>query len=317
VSGRGLCVIGRLLLWLVWLGLTASPAFALTCRLGVISVVFTSLDVTTGAPDDASGTATMDCVGIPANRRLRFCVSIDGGTASDATSRFMTSGTSLLRFQLYTDAARTVPWGSWAPNLYGGGFQWDVLTTRQVGTFTVPVFGRILPNQQTVPQGTYLSGLTATATYESNAIINCPFSGAGTTSNSFSAAARVQTTCTVSASNLSFGTLGHLTGNVDAISDITAQCANGAPYTVGLSAGNGPGATVAVRQMTRGAKTLNYSLYQDSSRTRVWGETIGTDTVTGIGNGTAQSYTVYGRIPPQTIPGPGLYTDTIVVTVTF
>lgn len=62
-----------------------------------------------------------------------------------------------------------------------------------------------------------------------------------------------------------------------------------------------------------GHNTLNYSLYTDPRRTNVWGNTIGTNTVTGI----AQDYTVYGRIPPQTIFGPGPYSDTIVVTLTF
>lgn len=58
----------------------------------------------------------------------------------------------------------------------------------------------------------------------------------------------VTTTCSVSASNLNFGTIGTLTTNVDATGTITAQCANGAPYNLGLDAGTGPGATVAVRK---------------------------------------------------------------------
>ena len=33
------------------------------------------------------------------------------------------------------------------------------------------------------------------------------------------------------------------------------------------------------------------------------------------GNGTGQNYTVYGRVPPQTTPAPGTYTDTITVKV--
>ncbi|UWU14363.1 spore coat protein U domain-containing protein [Rhizobium sullae] len=37
----------------------------------------------------------------------------------------------------------------------------------------------------------------------------------------------------------------------------------------------------------------------------------------GDGNGAAQLLTVYGRVQPQTTPSPGVYTDTVVVIVTY
>jgi spore coat protein U-like protein len=51
--------------------------------------------------------------------------------------------------------------------------------------------------------------------------------------------------------------------------------------------------------------------------TQNWGQTIGTDTVAATGNGAAQPFTVFGQVPAQTTPSPGLYTDTITVTVTY
>ena len=74
---------------------------------------------------------------------------------------------------------------------------------------------------------------------------------------------------------------------------------------------------MTTRKMTSGANTINYSLYQNSSRTTVWGNTVGTNTVSGTGSGLGQALTVYGRVPPQTTPAPGTYTDTIVATVTY
>jgi len=47
------------------------------------------------------------------------------------------------------------------------------------------------------------------------------------------------------------------------------------------------------------------------------GNTVSTDTVAATGNGASQSYTVYGRVPAQTTPAPGTYTDTVTVTVTY
>ena len=69
--------------------------------------------------------------------------------------------------------------------------------------------------------------------------------------------------------------------------------------------------------MTLGAATVSYSMYSNAGRTTNWGNTVGTDTVAATGNGAAQSYTVYGRVPPQTTPAPGTYTDTITATVTY
>ena len=69
--------------------------------------------------------------------------------------------------------------------------------------------------------------------------------------------------------------------------------------------------------MSASSNTLNYTLYSDSGRTAVWGQTIGTDTVAGTGNGSAQSVSVYGRIPGGQAPVPATYSDTITATVTY
>jgi spore coat protein U-like protein len=63
--------------------------------------------------------------------------------------------------------------------------------------------------------------------------------------------------------------------------------------------------------------TVAYGLYQDTAHTANWGNTVGTDTVAGTGNGSAQPLSVYGRIAPQTTPAAGAYADTVNVTVTF
>jgi spore coat protein U-like protein len=120
-----------------------------------------------------------------------------------------------------------------------------------------------------------------------------------------------------SASTLNFGKQDILAANVDQSSTIKVTCTKPTPYNIGLDAGTGSGATVATRKMTSNGTTVDYSLYSDIAHTRVWGATVGTDAVAATGNGTGQSYTVYGRVPPQTAPALGLYTDTIMVTVTY
>jgi len=138
---------------------------------------------------------------------------------------------------------------------------------------------------------------------------------ATTTTTTMSVSATVLASCTVAASALAFGAY---TGTVlTATTTISVTCTSTTPYNVGLDAGGGTGATVANRLMVSGAATLAYGLYSNAGRTTVWGNTVGTNTVAGVGTGTAQSLTVYGQIAAGLTPAPGSYTDTVGVTVTY
>ena len=142
-------------------------------------------------------------------------------------------------------------------------------------------------------------------------------SRAATATATFKVQITLTASCVInSASTLNFGSQGVLVANVDNTSTLAVQCTSTTPYNIGLDAGQGPGATIAARKMTHGANAVTYSLYSDTNRTVVWGNTVGT-MVAGTGNGASQSYTVYGRVPPQTTPAAALYSDTITVTVTY
>lgn len=142
---------------------------------------------------------------------------------------------------------------------------------------------------------------------------------AATATSSFQVSVTIQATCIITgATPLNFGTTGVLAANLDQTSAITVQCTNTTPYNVGLDQGVN-GTSVTARKMIGGpsSETIQYSLFRDAGHTLNWGTTIGTDTATGTGTGTTQNFTVYGRIPLQTTPTPGAYTDTITVTVTY
>jgi len=142
---------------------------------------------------------------------------------------------------------------------------------------------------------------------------------AATATGSFAVRITITTECKlVSASDLDFGSRGVIDANVDSTSTISVQCTTGTPYNVGIGLGTGTGASLTSRLMTGpGAATVSYNLYRDVNHTNVWGTTILTDTVSGTGNGAAQPITVFGRVPPQTTPGAGAYSDTVAVTVTY
>jgi spore coat protein U-like protein len=147
------------------------------------------------------------------------------------------------------------------------------------------------------------------------------FAGAAsatTTTSTFTTQITIAATCVInSASTLNFGTQGVLAGNVDQTSTIQVACTNTTPYNIGLDAGTGTGASVATRKLTSGSATVDYTLYSDTGRSTVWGNTVSTDTVSALGTGNAVNHTVYGRVAAQTTPAPGTYTDTITVTVTY
>src|ERR1700730_10361774 len=138
---------------------------------------------------------------------------------------------------------------------------------------------------------------------------------AATATTTFGVTATVQATCLVAATSMAFGTY---TGAVaTSTSAVSVTCTNTTPYNVGLSAGLATGATVTTRQMTGPASALlGYAMFSNAAHTVNWGQTIGTDTVTGTGNGAAQAITVYGQATAGQFVGAGSYTDALTATVT-
>jgi spore coat protein U-like protein len=142
--------------------------------------------------------------------------------------------------------------------------------------------------------------------------------GASPKSTTFSVSLTVQADCTITASALSFGTTGLITGNIDQTTTMNLTCSSGTAYNVALDQGSVANSTVATRLLAgTGSNTVNFALYRDSARTQNWGQTVGSDTISGTGSGLSQTLTVYGRVPAQTAPAAGAYSSTITATVTF
>lgn len=137
-------------------------------------------------------------------------------------------------------------------------------------------------------------------------------------STTFRVQARVETVCEVTASDLNFGSYTSQGGTpLQGTTLLRATCTPSSGYQIGLNEGTTPGATVNQRKMASGANALNYQLYSDSARSVIWGNTSGTDTVTGVGTGLAQDHTVYGAIPAAQVVPAGDYADTITVRVYY
>ena len=143
---------------------------------------------------------------------------------------------------------------------------------------------------------------------------------AQTATATFNVTANVPSSCSITANDLAFGTVPANPGaNIDAQTSLSVTCTLSTTYTIALDKGLASGGTVALRQMQNGTNTLNYTLYTAAARTTVWGDgTLSTQTVSGTGNGNAQSLSVYGRVPaPQTNLAAGNFSDTVTATVTY
>lgn len=135
-------------------------------------------------------------------------------------------------------------------------------------------------------------------------------------------------TCTLATTNVAFGNYNPMAfGNTDTTGTVKVQCGGVVglliPFNIALSTGGS--ASYANRLMKSGGNSLAYNLYTDASYTTLWGDGSGATqvissgvTLDALGLSPAQNFFVYGRIPGrQTTAIPGVYSDTINVTLTY
>lgn len=319
---------------LVLLALAGSigAARAQTCSFTFTAVNFGNVDVTTGAASDTTGTFQASCSGWTPLATVRICPHLgpgSGGAGANGSPRTMLkdgTGPDALNYNLYKDGARTDIWGSYLAGWSGATPPQIDLGTDAIGsgTTSVTVYGRVAGSQNTAAVGSYSSSFSGTdvrVRYAAAGANDCSTISASEGTTSFAVSATIPASCTVSAATLDFGTAGVLAANRDATSSLSIVCTRNAAYKLALGPGlNDGGLGVNARKMKSGAVTIGYQLYQDASRSVVWGDTLtgpGINIKSDTGTGSTQGHTVYGRVPPQTTPSPGTYTDTVVVTIEY
>jgi len=117
--------------------------------------------------------------------------------------------------------------------------------------------------------------------------------------------------CTISAPAMN---LGVYTGTLSTTgtTTVTVTCTLGFNYSILMGIGSGSGATQSVHKVTGpSANTLQYNMFRNSTRTLNWGQTAGTDTINSTGTGSAQTFSIYPRLPAGQSGRPGTYTDQV------
>jgi spore coat protein U-like protein len=303
--------------------LAPSVAMAQSCNLSISPVVFVNVDTLSAANTDITATVAVNCTGVSLTT-IRICPSIGSGSAGATSSaRQMTSGASTLNYQLYQDAGRSVVWGSYNWALPGTPPTIDLpLALNGTGSTNVTIYARVFGGQGTAAPGSYASAFSATDddfVYGTTlGLLPCPNvvvlpQHAHPT---FTASATVLANCNVAATDIDFGSQGLLAANIDVAGLLSVTCTTGTAYNIGLDDGH-QNAGPSGRAMSLGTKKVAYGLYRDTARSLAWGSTIATNTVGGTGTGSLQPLTIYARVPPQSTPPAGVYSDVIVVTVTY
>lgn len=291
-------------------------AHAQTCTFTISNMNFGSPAIVSGGVVDTTATISGGCSNYAATN---ICVGLDAGSGgASGTTRFMTGPSSTLRYNFYQHGARTIPWGSrTTPTL--GGVPYRTLPGTSTFSYTSTVYGRLQSGQSTAALGSYsssFSGVQAeayTLTSGTDCVTSPKTSSQYTT---VSVLASVGSDCTVSASPLNFGTsTGLISAAVDATTSLNVACTSTTAYTVGLGNG-GTGTGPTAREMKSGTNSITYGLYRDAARAQPWSAVTG-GMASGTGTGTAQSYTVCGRVAAAQSPPPGAYSDTVVITVSY
>lgn len=321
-------VASRLLLACGMLLLAARAEAAVNCSATTIGELnFGTINIIPGSAITASTSVDVSCsfTGLDALglTTVRMCLSIGNGSGGrDATSRIF-EGSPALRYQLFTEGTYTTTWGDRFQS-----FPTVPAVTLDPNTPSAQfsLYGQILPNQQTIPPGDYVSHFTTSHVnfrYGLNVlgIIACDAFNLSllnlTVSPTFDVKAKVDKNCSLSTSSVDFVSHGVLASTITDEGALTLRCTSGTEYFVGLDNGEN-GSDPEARQMKHLSlnEYVTYGLYKTSGTGDPWGNS-GALRKSGTGNGNFQSIDVFGRVPPQATPPPGTYRDHVVVTVTY
>lgn len=125
------------------------------------------------------------------------------------------------------------------------------------------------------------------------------------------AAGVVRPSCSVSSIPLNFGIYWGKTA-LTSQTTISVNCTLPTTTQVQMDAGLHSANFITRKLATSVRNTMNYNLYTNFARSRVWGDgTNGTFTLTG------NRLTVYASIPAGQVVKAGTYADTVVVTIVW
>lgn len=155
------------LAWLLALG--SAGVQAQSCVVSATPLAFGGYVSPQGPRVDSSATVQVRCTPtyLLLACQVSYTLSLSAGQSPSGGVRRLSAGTGLLRYDLYSDAARTQPWGDGGASggVVGGSISSGLLGLVCLqGSRNHTVYGRI-PAAQNVPVGVYADQVVLTVTY--------------------------------------------------------------------------------------------------------------------------------------------------------
>jgi spore coat protein U-like protein len=280
----------------------------------------TSFDVGSGSQQTSTVDAGLTCTGA-------FLALLTAGDFIDATITSASGGLrgptgDLIPYAVYADSTATYPVALGTPFNYHTGTLLDILGLLSGGMRDLPMFVRTTPGAN-VAAGTYTDTLSIVWSWNYCDGIGvgglCTHHDVGSGSSTFQLTLAVTNACEITAvSDVDFGQAPTPASFEAVTGSLAVRCTRGlASYTVGL----GPGLheSGGRRQMASGANGLQYDLFKPAT-TDVWGASgaarAGND---APADGLSPELFDYRAViyADQPTPPVGVYTDSVVVDVTF
>ncbi|MYM28722.1 fimbrial major subunit CsuA/B family protein [Duganella sp. CY15W] len=322
------------------LALLSGQARADSCAVTQSDFVFPSVSSISSTDVFASATFKVTCtwtdfLGSLLTPNVTVCLVLGAGSNSSTTvtaPRQLGNGAVRVNYNIYTDATYAAGkiWGGWAgTSTASTPIVFQMVKSGGVGALSqnIPLYAKLTADSTLSSTAVGPTDLQVTSDFGTgSAVLQYQFSLTGllgclvpqTVVMPFQVRSTVINDCNINIGNLVFPDSKLLTGAVTSTASLSIRCSQNTAYRIVLSAGtNGASATARLMKNIGGPETISYQL-SDTLNGSNWGDgTGGTTVVTGTGDGTTVTKTLYGRVPVQSTPSPGDYKDTITATVQF
>lgn len=143
---------------------------------------------------------------------------------------------------------------------------------------------------------------------------------AQTATANLAVSATVANVCIISTTPVAFGSYDPIVTNatnpLDVSGSVIVTCTKGAGTRIDLDLG--AHASGSTRRMAGGSDFLSYELYQDNSRSTVWGAGASAgQAIAAAPSISPRTFFVYGRVAAGQNVSAASYTDTVVATINF
>ena len=143
---------------------------------------------------------------------------------------------------------------------------------------------------------------------------------AQTASTNLAVSATVAKNCSITTTAVAFGSYDPVVANattpLDGSGTVVVTCTKGAGTRIDL--GLGANASGSVRRISGGTDFLTYELYQNTTRTTIWGSGAAAGQTIGAAPSKAgRTFTVYGRVAAGQDVAAASYNDTVVANINY